>query len=80
MSTSNSNRKFALAGTNPDDFNGNVTFKQYASGTGASTVRFYPAYTKNSTFAGNITIDGSSAIEFGANGGRVIVDGSANQL
>ena len=80
VNTSNSNRKFALAGTNPDDFNANVTFKQYASGTGASTVRFYPAYTKNSTFAGNITVESNTVpIEFGANGGKVILDGSGTQ-
>ena len=80
VNTSNSNRKFALAGTNPDDFNANVTFKQYASGTGASTVRFYPAYTKNSTFAGNVTVESNSVpIEFGANGGKVIFDGSGTQ-
>ncbi|MEO8086613.1 MAG: T9SS type A sorting domain-containing protein [Bacteroidota bacterium] len=79
VTTSNSNRSFQLATINADDFNGNVTFKQYGVGAGASTVRFYPAYTKNSTFAGNITVDGGAAIEFGANGGKIILDGSSTQ-
>jgi hypothetical protein len=77
VNTSTSDRTFKLANTNPDVFNGNVTFKQYGSGSGASTMKMYPAYTANSTFAGNVTVESNTIpIEFGANGGRVILDGS----
>lgn len=67
--------KLIMAYTSPDDYNSNVTFVQ--KGTGA---QFYPAYTKNSTFSGNITVDASSAFQFGGNGGKVILDGSGSQI
>ncbi len=70
---------FSLANSTADDFNGNVTFKQYGTSSSSSLVKIYPAYTKNSTFAGNVTVDGTSAIEFGTNGGKVIFDGSGTQ-
>jgi hypothetical protein len=73
-------RFFKMATLNPDTYNGNVKFKQYATGSAASTMNLYPAYTKNSTFAGNITVESNNIpIEFGANGGKVIFSGSGIQ-
>ena len=71
-STSVANQ-FIWGYTLADDFNGDVTFSQ--KGTG---VAILPAYTKNSTFAGNIYLEGTSAIQFGVNGGKVILDGNTN--
>jgi hypothetical protein len=69
-----SGKPMVLARTYPDDFNGNVIFKQYGSG------RIYPCHTKNSTFSGDITWDGTSEITFGQNGGRMIIDGDSNHV
>jgi len=63
-----------MAYNTADDYNGNVTFIQKGSGG-----KIYPAYTKNITFSGNITVDASSSFQFGGIGGKVILDGSANQ-
>lgn len=65
---------FVLANTTADDFNGNTIFKQYGTND-----KLYPTYTKNSTFAKDVIVDGSAAIAFGNNGGKVIFDGSGNQ-
>ncbi len=65
---------YLMAYTNPDDFNGNVTFVQKGSGA-----ILYPAYNKNSTFAGNISIVSASQVIFGNNGGKVILDGTGSQ-
>ncbi len=62
-----------LASNYADDYNGSVTFKQWG------TCTLNPSYRKNSTFAGNLTVDGSSAIAFGSNGGKIIFDGSGVQ-
>lgn len=80
VNTSNSDRTFKMANTNPDDFNADVTFKQYGAGSGASTVKLYPSYTKNSTFAGHVTVNANTIpVEFGANGGKIVFDGSGTQ-
>ena len=80
VAATTANRVFKLANTNPDDFNGNVTFKQYGTGSSASTMKMYPAYTANSTFAGNVIVESNNVpIEFGANGGKVILDGTGSQ-
>lgn len=63
-----------LAIAAPDDYNDDVTFVQ--KGTGVS---LYPAYTKNSTFAKNIMIDGTTSMQMGGNGGKVILDGTTAQ-
>lgn len=63
-----------LAYTSADDFNGNVTFKQNGSG-----VVLYPSYNKNSTFAGDVSFAGTSAITVGQNGGKAIFDGTSTQ-
>lgn len=63
-----------LANSTADDYNSDVTFIQ--KGT---SVNLYPAYTKNSTFSGNITTDGSSSMQLGGNGGKVILDGTTAQ-
>ncbi len=65
---------FIMAYSNPDKFNSNVTFIQKGNG-----MAIYPAYVKNSTFAGNITINATSPFQFGGNGGKVILDGTGNQ-
>jgi len=65
---------FYLANVNGDDFKGDVTFVQ--KGTGVS---IYPSYNANSTFAKNVTVDGTSVIAFGQNGGKVIFSGTASQ-
>jgi parallel beta-helix repeat protein len=65
-------KSMILAFLYPDDFNGDVTFKQYGIG------RIYPCHTKNSTFSQGIAVDGSDDIIFGSNGGRMIIDGSNN--
>lgn len=63
-----------MAGSVGDDFNGDVTFQQTTAFT------LYPAYNTNSTFSGNITTAGSvTAVNFAASGGRVTMDGGANQ-
>ncbi|MCX6276179.1 MAG: hypothetical protein NTV09_13340, partial [Bacteroidetes bacterium] len=78
-STSTIDKPFKLANSIADDFNGNVTFRLYAGGSSPSYVKFYPAYTKNSTFADSVTVDGNAGIDFGANGGKIIFDGSGVQ-
>ncbi|MEO8086673.1 MAG: T9SS type A sorting domain-containing protein [Bacteroidota bacterium] len=81
VNATSSNRVFKLANASADDFNGNVTFKQYGTGASAATMKLYPAYGANSTFAGNVTVESNNVpVEFGANGGKVILDGSGTQL
>jgi hypothetical protein len=70
---------FTLAVTDADDYNGNVTFKQYGTSSHTTDVLILPAYTKNSTFGGNVSVDGTSQITFGSNGGRVVYDGGKRQ-
>lgn len=69
---------FRLATVSPDTFNTDVTFGQYGTTGYTSTVLICPAYTKNTVFKGNITVDGTSAIAFGTNGGKVIFSGNVN--
>ncbi|MFH1003893.1 MAG: T9SS type A sorting domain-containing protein [Bacteroidota bacterium] len=57
-----------------DDFNGPVTFIQTGSGN------LLPAYRNNCTFSGNIsTVGTATAITFGADDGRVTIDGNGSQ-
>lgn len=72
-SSSHSNN-FYLAYINPDHFNADVTFVQ--KGT---SVNIFPAYTGNSTFKNDVAVDGTSAITFGLNGGKIIFEGLASQ-
>ncbi len=68
-----------LATSTADDFNGNVTFLQMGVGGALN-----PAYAVSSNFSGNISTTGTAvAITFGLSGagtGRVIIDGSGNQV
>ena len=53
----------------PNDYNGSVTFLE----NGSSSLQ--PCYNEMSTFSGNIsTVGSSSVVEFGANGGGMIID------
>lgn len=64
-----------LAFTAADDYNGNVFYGQ------ASTGKLLPAYNTDCTYAGNISISGSSdSIAFAAGGAsaRVTIDGNTN--
>ncbi len=72
--STNAAYSYLMAYTNADDYNGDVIFIQKGSGA-----ILYPAYNKNSTFAGNITVNSNSAFQFGGNGGKVILDGTTNQ-
>ena len=72
--SSNAAYSYLMAYSNADDYNGDVTFIQKGSGA-----ILYPCYNKNSTFAGNITVNSNSAFQFGGNGGKVILDGTTNQ-
>lgn len=65
---------FILAGTAADTYNENVTFLQ----TNAFTL--YPAYNVNSNFKKNIsTVGSNTAVVFGSNGGRVILNDTLAQ-
>ncbi len=63
---------FRFANTTADDFTGNVTFNQ-ANGT------IQPAYNIASTFRANVTVDGATAITFGANNGTITFAGGNAQ-
>lgn len=63
---------FRFANTTADDFVGNVTFNQAAGS-------LQPAYNVASTFRGNVAVDGSTTVSFGANNGGVIFTGTAAQ-
>ncbi len=63
---------FRFANTSADDFTGNVTFNQ-AIGT------IQPAFNLASTFRGNVSVDGATAITFGANNGTITFAGSNAQ-
>lgn len=64
---------FRLGNATADDFAGNVIFNQ-TSGT------IQPAYNTASTFRGNITVNSSTAINFGAaGGGSITFTGTSNQ-
>lgn len=63
---------FRFANVAADNFTGHVVFNQ-ASGT------LQPAFNNTSTFHGNISVNGSSSITFGANNGTLSFAGSANQ-
>jgi hypothetical protein len=68
--------EFRLAGTNPDQYNGSVTFRSTTAG------RLLPAYTSEARFAGNVSTTGSAtAISFspGSGNGRVVFNGTAAQ-
>ncbi|HMV09118.1 MAG TPA: hypothetical protein PK325_13410 [Cyclobacteriaceae bacterium] len=63
---------FRLGSANTDDFRGNVIFNQ-TSGT------IQPAYNVNANFRGDITVNSSTPIVFGANFGSATFTGTANQ-
>jgi len=63
---------FRFANTSADDFTGNVTFNQ-ASGT------IQPAFNLASTFRGNVSVDGTTAITFGSNTGTITFAGGNAQ-
>ncbi len=63
---------FRFANTTADDFTGNVIFNQ-TSGT------IQPAYNIASTFRGDVTVNGSTAITFGANNGTITFAGGSSQ-
>ena len=62
-----------MGNSSSDYFNGNVTFLQKGAGV------LYPAYNASTYFGGNLTVDGSSAIIFGSNGGKAIFNGTTSQ-
>jgi len=65
---------FRLANTTADDFIGNIIFAQPAG-----TIQ--PAYNTASTFRGDVTVNGATAITFGsAGGGSAVFTGTANQI
>lgn len=65
---------FRLANSSADDFTGNVTFDR-VSGT------IEPAFNVASTFRGDVTVNGSTAITFGANtGGITFAGGNAQNV
>jgi Secretion system C-terminal sorting domain len=70
-----STSSFTLANSSSDDFNANVIFTQNNSGA------LYPAYNSACTFAGDITVNGTSASLIMANmgSGKVVLDGNALQ-
>ncbi len=63
---------FRFANGAADDFTGSVTFSQ-VNGT------IQPAYNVASTFRGDVIVEGSAAITFGANNGTITFAGNANQ-
>lgn len=64
---------FRLANTTLDDFIGNVIFAQPAG-------IIQPAYNTATTFRGDVTVNGATAITFGAaGGGSAVFTGTANQ-
>ncbi|MBL7832985.1 MAG: hypothetical protein JNK18_03485 [Cyclobacteriaceae bacterium] len=63
---------FRLASANVDDFRGNVIFNQL-SGT------IQPAYNVNTNFRGDLTVNSSTPIVFGASFGGATFTGTANQ-
>lgn len=68
--------EFRLAGTNPDQYNGAVTFRSTSAG------RLMPAYAAEARFAGNVSTSGSAtAIIFspGTGNGRVVFNGAGAQ-
>ncbi len=68
--------EFRLAGTNPDQYNGSVTFRNTTAG------RLMPAFASEARFAGNVTTSGStSAVSFspGSGNGRVVFNGTGAQ-
>lgn len=68
----NGNIYFATAAV--DTFKADVYIQNYENGN------FYPAYTKNSVFKGDVILLGTNRkLVFGANGGRSIFSGSAEQ-
>jgi hypothetical protein len=70
----NSDKIFRLSSTIGDDYNGNIVFLEMGSGN------LEPAYSGSSTFGSQINTSGSSnAIEFGAGGGWVVIDGNYTQ-
>jgi len=63
---------FRLANAAADDFTGNITFNR-VNGT------IEPAFNVASTFRGDVTVNGSTAITFGANTGGITFAGSNPQ-
>jgi gliding motility-associated-like protein len=61
-----------------DNYNNNVTFTE--NGTGSCLIE--PAYGNTSTFAGNITVNGTNAnrVIFGASSGTMSVNGTGTQI
>jgi hypothetical protein len=70
---SSSAHGFILANVYSDFYDNDVTIKNYSGGN------IDLAYTGNSVFKGDITVDGSSGITFGNNGGKVILEGDSIQ-
>lgn len=72
--TNQGSDNFILSNGTGNDYNGNATFYELSTGT------MYPAYRGSSTFAGDISLGGSSTIYVGAqSNGRVIMDGTGAQ-
>lgn len=70
--TNNNTGIFRLGNTNSDVFAGDVTFNQ-------SSGSLEPTYNSVSTFRGNVSVNGNSAITFGANVGTASFEGGNNQ-
>ena len=72
--SSTSGHFLKLGNSFSDTYNGNVTFIQKGAGN------LYPAYSHTSYFKGNVTVDGTSAITFGANNvGNIVFNGTSTQ-
>jgi hypothetical protein len=64
---------FMPTNNNASDHNGDVTYVKTSTGL------VYPTYSSTSTYAGDINISANSTINFGANTGRVEMDGTTPQ-
>ncbi len=62
--SSSTAHNFILANSTGDKFDGNVTFIQ--KGTG---VNIYPAYSESTFFSGDVVVESTTGMQFGANGG-----------
>ncbi|MBK7850069.1 MAG: T9SS type A sorting domain-containing protein [Bacteroidetes bacterium] len=62
--SSSTAHNFILANSFGDKFDGNVTFIQKGSG-----VNIYPAYSESTFFSGDVVVESTSGMQFGANGG-----------
>jgi len=64
---------FMPTNNNASDHNGDVTYVKTSTGL------IYPTYSATSTYAGDINISANATINFGANSGRVEMDGTIPQ-